>query len=153
MVSFELDSFILDKDKTVWEALLSDGRTVYQDDDRPEYEEKRAWVRLQTFCKENNLYVVRVDVRFRSHFETGQQGGEEGYFFRKGVIGDWGSKKCRDFYIFGPIINNKIHITKWQVPEIIIEDREIRDIEGNEDGIIWNYTHQAQKNHVSQPTT
>jgi len=151
MVSFELDDFILDKDKTFWTALLSDGRSVYQDDERPCYDEKRSWVRLQAFCKENNLYVKKIDIRFRSHFETNHE-SVEGYFMRKGVLGDWGSEKVRNFFVCGPIIDGKIHITKWQIPELIIEDREIRDIEGNEDGIIWNYSHQAQKNPVSLPT-
>ncbi len=152
MVSFELDSFILDKDKTFWIALLSDGRSVYQDDDRPCYDEKRSWVRLQTYCKENNLFVKRIDIKFRGEFATNPE-STEGYFMRKGVIGDWGSSKIRNFFVCGPIINGKIHITKWQVPELLVEEREIRDIEGNEDGIIWNYSLQTQKNLVNQPIT
>lgn len=151
MVSFEVDSFIEDKDETIWIATLSDGRKVYQDDDRPEHTERRAWVRLQEFCKKNNLYVVSMTVKFRSHQEDTKK-SSEGYFFRKGILGSFGSDKSIRFYLTGPIIGNKIHVTKWRVPEIIIEEEEIRDIEGNEDGIIWNQNLKALESLAVQHT-
>lgn len=143
MLSFELDSFIEDKDETIWIATLSDGRKVYQDDNRPEFEEKRAWVRLQEYCRENNVYVRMMTIKFRSHQEDSEV-SDEGIFFRKGVLGNWGSAKTLQYYLIGPIREGKIHVKKWRIPEIIIEEEEVRDIEGNEDGIIWNSNHQTQ---------
>lgn len=137
MVSFEIDDFINDKDETIWIATLSDGRKVYQDDDRPEHQEKRAWVRLQAFCSKNNLFVTQMSIKFRSHNEDNPV-SSEGYFFRKGVLGQFGSTKSVNYYLTGPIIDGKIHVTKWRIPELIIEEQEVRPIDGNEDGIIWN---------------
>lgn len=136
MVSFEIDDFISNKDSTIWIATLSDGRAVYQDDDRPEHEEKRSWVRLQEYCKKNNLFVKKMAIKFRSHTEHLPE-SEEGYFFRKGVLGSPAEKKTIHRYICGPIINGEINVTVFRIPEIIIEETEIRKIEGNEDGIIW----------------
>lgn len=146
-VCFSLDDYISDKDETFWTALLSDGRSVYQDEGRPGQTEPSAWIRLQNYCKENNLYVKSMYITFRSHTERMTE-SNEGWFFRKGVLSWGGSGKTSNFFITGPIVNNKIYVTKWRVPEIIIEESEIRDIDNNEDGIIWNLNHQVQKNHV-----
>ena len=142
MVSFELDDFIRDKDKTYWSALLSDGRWVYQDDDRPGEAEPRAWVRLQQFCNDNDLFVTQMKIRFRSHEET-VPSSTEGYFCRNRVLSCFSDSKSKTFagYSLGPIINGKIHVETWNVPEIIrceLEPVDIRDIAGNEDAIIWN---------------
>ncbi len=137
MVSFEMDSFIEDKDSTVWIATLSDGRVVYEDDGRPEYTECSAWKRLKSFCFQNGIYVKSMVIKFRSHTEVCPP-SEEGYFFRKGVLGVYGLDKTIHFYLTGPIIAGKIHVRKWQVPEIVLESQETRETEGNEDGIIWN---------------
>jgi hypothetical protein len=142
MVSFEVDDFILDKDKTYWSALLSDGRWVYQDDDRPGEEEPRSWVRLMKFCEENELYVKQMRIRFRSHEET-MPAGDEGYFCRNRVLSAYGDPTGRTYssYALGPIVNGKIHVQVWQIPEIIpdeLEPSSVRNIEGNEEAIIWN---------------
>ena len=142
MVSFELDSFITDKDKTFWSALLSNGKWVYQDDDRPGEIEKRAWVRLMQYCEDNEVYVTQMRIRFRSHEETMPE-STDGYFCRNRVLGAFGAGGQASFngYALGPVIDNKLHIQVWQIPEIILDEItpfEIRDIEGNEDAIIWN---------------
>jgi len=64
VVSFEVDDFIADKDSTIWIAKLSDGRLVYEDDDRPGYDERSAWKRLKVFCEVNKLYVQQMFIRF-----------------------------------------------------------------------------------------
>lgn len=142
MVSFELDSFIIDKDKTFWSALLSNGKWVYQDDDRPGETEPRAWVRVKQYCEENDLYVTQMRIRFRSHEEI-MPSSTEGYFCRNRVLGAFGAGGQASFsgYALGPIIDNKLHIQIWQIPEIILDEIapfEIRNIEGHEDAIIWN---------------
>jgi hypothetical protein len=140
MVCFELDNFIRDKDKTYWTALLSDGRWIYQDDDRPGEDEPRAWVRLQQFCNDNDLYVKQMRITFRTHTETMPE-SEEGYFCRNRVLGSLadGVSKTYYFYSLGPIKDSKIYVDVWMIPEVIKEGTtDIRDIEGNEDSIIWN---------------
>ena len=154
MVSFELDSFITDKDKTIWIATLSDGRVVYEDEYRPEYTEHRAWIRLGQFCQENNLYVKKMAIKFRSHIEELEE-SSEGYFFRRGALGSHGASKktTRHFYLSGPIIDGIICVSKWLVPELILEESENREIEGNRDGIIWNLSLHPEETNVPQPNT
>lgn len=154
MVSFEFDPFIKDKDKTIWIATLSDGRVVYEDEYRPEYTEYRAWIRLGQFCKENNLYVKKMSIKFRSHIEEMKE-SDEGYFFRRGALGSHGAikKTTRHFYLTGPVICGKIHVENWLVPELILEESEVRDIEGNRDGIIWNLSLHPEETNVPQHNT
>jgi hypothetical protein len=141
MVSFELDSFITQKDKTFWIAKLSDGRTVYQDDDRPDYEERNAWLRLKKFCEENNLFVTQVKIQFRDHIEVLPE-SNEGYFFRYGAFGCLKSKKSYSRFIVGPVKNNQVEVQVWRIPEIILENEysETRNIEDCKDGLIKNKT-------------
>jgi len=162
MVSFEVDDFIRDKDQTYWSALLSDGRWVYQDDDRPGEVEKRAWVRLKQFCEENNLYVTKMRIRFRSHEES-MPDGTDGYFCMNRVLSAYGdpTKKTQGGYALGPIIDGKIHAQIWNVPEIIPDELNplsIRDIDkNNQEAIIWNKQGnsylQIQARNANLPTT
>lgn len=161
MISFEIDDFIRDKDKTYWSALLSDGRWVYQDDDRPGETEPRSWVRLQSYCHENGLYVKQMKIRFRSHEETMPE-SDEGYFCRKRVLGSFsdGRAKTQEGLSLGPIKDGKIYVQVWLTPEIILDELEphqVRDIIGNEEAIIWNKQGnsylQIQASLANQPTT
>ena len=152
MVSFEADDFITDKDSTIWIAKLSDGRLVYEDDDRPGYEERSAWKRLKTFCELNKLYVKQMFIKFRSHTEVCPE-GHNGYFFRKGVIASFRERRITlHRYLTGPVTGGIINVQVWQVPEIILETTESRDIDGCEDAIIWNPSQLSAEKHASQHT-
>ena len=69
MVCFEIDNWLIDYDKTMWIAHLSDNSTVYQDDNRPGLD-PNAWLRLKKYVYENNLDVIGLDVKFRCHTEN-----------------------------------------------------------------------------------
>lgn len=134
MIATEFDSFIDDKDKTYWKAKLSDGTVVYEDDDRPEYAQKSAWLRLKEYCTINNLFVQDMWIVFRSHTEYCGH-SDIGFFFTKGALGS-PATRTEYRYICGPIIEDRIHTKVWRVPEVIEVESEIRPIEGNEEKII-----------------
>ena len=153
MISTVLDDFILDKDSTIWIATLNDGTIVYQDDGRCSIEPV-SWKRLKQYCIDNNLYVQSMQIKFRSHVEN-VGSSNEGFFFKYGCLGSPTVKETYQQYVVGPVINGKIHIKRWKIPEIIAEsiDDEVREIsERDEEAIIWNLNLKSQEKIVSQPT-
>lgn len=133
MIATVLDSFILDKDKTFWRVELSDGTMVFQDDNRPDYEEPIAWYRLKAYCEERSLFVRQMWLTFRSHTEyIGES--DTGFFFSFGLLAYPNYTEHR--YVCGPIINNEIHATIWKVPELLKVEEDIRPIQGYEEKCI-----------------
>lgn len=129
-ISFVIDDFISDKDSTIWYCELSNGKTVYQDDDRPGYDEPSAWLRLAKYLHENKVNIVKMWIRFRSHIELVGENAE-GYFFRKSVLGGLAMQRDevpinKHYYLAGCLRDGKIEVVKWQVPELIEIERETR---------------------------
>ena len=54
------------EDKTIWVAVLSNGLTIYQDDERSG-KEPVAWKRLKEYCQSESLNIVGMHLKFRSH--------------------------------------------------------------------------------------
>lgn len=125
-ISTEIDSFIDDKDETIWICTLSNGLIVYQDDDRPDHEPS-AWLRLKEYCKQNNCHVISMKFKFRSHIEHIGD-GSEGFFFCRGAMYGIGMKKTEYRYIGGLIKNGKLTTYKFIVPELVLIETENRDI-------------------------
>jgi hypothetical protein len=153
MICTEIDDFLIDQDGPIWIVELSDGTKVYQDEDRPGLE-PIAWKRLRDHCYANNVYPVKSWIKFRSHTEPACE-GIYGMFYRRGVLASPGDGKNYRRYIMGGIDENlKINTKTWRVPEIIEYDdeREERDIENNEDGIIWNLQSPAVKTYLNSLT-
>ncbi len=154
MVSTVLDDFILDKDSTIWIATLNDDTVVYQDDGR--YPDSPvAWKRLKQYCEQNKLFVKNMKIKFRSHTEDAGS-SDEGFFFRYGCLSNPYLQKTFQEYVTGPIIDGKIHIKRWRIPEIITDsfDNEVREIiERDYEAIIWNLNLESRENLVNQHTT
>lgn len=129
MISLSIDDFIIDKDKTIWVASLSDGTTVYQDDDRPGLE-PIAWFRLKKYVYENNLDIIGLKIKFRSHIETILSENEryDGVFFKRGVLAFCG-QETRHLYIVGGVKDGIIYSETWKIPEILLEEKENRILE------------------------
>lgn len=137
IVSFEPDEWIQDRweSETLWIAYLSDGTSVWMDDERPEMPHHSAWVRLKNYCETNNLYVVKIQLKFRSHSEFVYDENSEGYCFRHGVLGSMGNP-TRNFFLVGILKNDVVHMYKYSTPELVLEEEEDRDISTLEDCII-----------------
>lgn len=140
MISFEEDEFINDQKEhsARWVVTLSDGRTVYYDDFRPNIEDHSSWSRLKSYCDQNSLHITSMYLQFRSHYESIEP-NKKAYFFSKmarGVLVEEGQSTYL-FFLVGFIDGDKVKIYKYSVPELIVVDifyREIHDCEGN---LIW----------------
>jgi hypothetical protein len=133
-VSFELDSFIIDKHTFYWYVILSDGTTVYEDDNRPEFEEKNAWRRLKKYCELNTISIVGFGMVFGSNRRFIETKDWEGVFFIKSILGFIDPKKPkkrypdRHFYHIGRVNGNHIDVQKFQMPGTIERSPYTRDI-------------------------
>lgn len=126
-ISTEIDSFIEDKDGTIWICELSNGLTVYQDDDRPDMHHS-AWHRLKNYCHNNKVNILNIKIKFRSHIET-VASSNEGYFFCKHILFGPAMTKAQEAYIVGDIHNGILRTRKYIVPEIVEMSSEERDID------------------------
>ena len=128
LLSKELDDYIIKyaDSNPIWIATLSNGETIYQDDDRPNVEPASAWVRLKQYCEENNFYITNLKIRNRTHIE--EVGSDyDGYFFCKGA----GALMFSDFvvhtYNIGVLEGEKLKVQIWRLPELLPERFEERD--------------------------
>jgi hypothetical protein len=123
------DEFIRNKyeGETRWIVVLSNGLSVYQDDDRPDIHPPSAWERLHNYCKETGNYPVNMRIQFRSHTESLPENAE-GYYFVKSVLGEFGSNRTWHFFVTGVLENGIIKVNKWKVPELIPTEYEEREV-------------------------
>lgn len=105
----QADPFL--EEKAFWYADLSNGLCVYQDDDRPGITEETtglpsghsAWVRLFYYMLEDPCTITAVHMRFRDHVVKLPYKDIDGYYFTRGLIGEWGSKDNLHYNIMGVI--------------------------------------------------
>ncbi len=113
-----------------WVIELSNGETIYQDDDRPGEIERCAWYRLRDYVKENNLSIVSFKIQFFTHIEDCTVPNALGYYFTQAVsaIAFSGPNSYTwRYYLVGSLMeDNNIYIQRWLVPEIILVGNEIR---------------------------
>lgn len=117
----------------IWVALLSDNTKVYMDNNNPIYEETSAWLRLKTYCQNNNLNIKSLTFQFRSNIIKPLPEDAEGYFFRNGLMGFPNGLNIGLFFA-GYLKDEKVYITRIGVPEMLIIENEIRDI-SDEQGV------------------
>ena len=127
-VSTSLDGYVNQyaDSNPIWIATLSDGSTVYQDDDRPGEEPSSAWERLGLHCKNNNLHITGMKIKNRSHVEVVGEGGDGYYFCKcagKFMFGD----KTNHSFIIGVLENGALKVRRWSLPEIIPDELENRN--------------------------
>ena len=75
-----------------WIVELDDGTMVYQDDERPNVWHHSAWYRLRDYIHHTEHQIVKMHLRFRSHWES-LPANKDGYFFCKVARGYYGSKE------------------------------------------------------------
>lgn len=117
------------EDKAIWIAELSNGIIVYQDDGKNSEIEYSAWIRLKEHLLKNNLCIVKMYIRFRSNIMYLLEDNADGYFFSIGIIGMMSSSENINFYILGSVKNNKVHVKKIKIPELIVFDEEERELD------------------------
>jgi hypothetical protein len=122
----KIDDFI--RYKTIWVANLSNGETIYQDDNREGESEPIAWFRLRSYLKKNPpLYILSLLIQFCDHVEQACEVSEEGYYYSQGaynLIGD----TTHYFYILGSLHGDTVHATRWDIPSLIPINKESRKV-------------------------
>lgn len=148
MICTKIDGWLEDVylSKARWEVVLSNGLTVYQDDDRPGLKPASAWERLYDYCRENDVYVQSMIIRFRSHVEP-IGSNADGFFFSKCVTAGFSSSM--DSFLTGTLVNGILTVSKWSIPaltkSLFIDDSKEQVRNPDECGI-----HLIRKNNVKE---
>ncbi len=110
------------EDNTRWVAKLSNGFSVFEDDNRPGLEQKNSWLRLKEYIEETGLRIVGMYLQFRSHIEK-MPDNAAGYYLSKGagVYFGAGTSPTYQFLIAGVLDNDVVRCTWWKCPELIID--------------------------------
>ena len=129
-VAKQIDSYVnqYGDQNPMWIANLSNGETVFQDDGRPDVFPTSAWERLKIYCESNDYHIVEIKFKNRSHLEL-VASGHEGDFFCKGVGALLYGSETQHSFIIGTLDNNKLTARKWNLPELIPDPPEQRDLE------------------------
>lgn len=126
-VSFDVDSFIKNKDKAFYALLLEDGRTIFQDDGRYNTVDP-AWLRIKEFLETNRIRVKSVKIHFRSNSATVLEVPEDydGIYFcnraQQDLSGfEYAGEQITQFFMrFGLLKDNKVYYTDYRVPELLV---------------------------------
>ena len=127
-VSTELDSYvsIYADANPIWMVTLSNGESVYQDDDRPDVYPESAWARLKIYCEENDLHITDMKIRNKGNVQS-IESNCDGYFFCKGAGAFLFGGETVHSFVIGILKDNTLHVRKWRLPELIFEMEERRD--------------------------
>ena len=125
---------------TYWQATLSNGLVVFQDDYNPAYvQEHSAWIRLKKYCQQNKLYITNLILVFRTHIIDIPQ-NKDGYYFSKGVTAWCSDDKTYHQYIVGYVEDDKVYTTSYIIPELEPMFYDVRECNACLDNLIMkNY--------------
>ena len=115
------------EDKTIWVAVLSNGLTVYQDDNRSG-KEAVAWKRLFDYCQKENVEIIGMHLKFRSHLIPMPCGDDvQGYYFCYGAHKEFDETITKQHYICGVLSNDRLEYSWYQTPELILTREHSRN--------------------------
>ncbi len=120
MICTQEDSFL--DEKTIWIATLSDGSTVFQDDDREGDFHPSAWIRLKDHCDSKGVYIDSLSIRFRDHKVEVPKA--EAYHFIK-AVGCMVGFAEEHFFIVSLLKQDKLTRNWYKVPEIVIDESSV----------------------------
>jgi hypothetical protein len=117
--------------KPRWEILLSNGIKVFDTDQS----NKSTWISLKEYCRKNNLKIVQFSIGFRDNVVT-LPNNKDAYYFRRMSKFDFGSERTSEYFIVGYKDGDGFEVQKYIVPEMILDGRETRYPEENDDSVI-----------------
>ena len=107
-----------------WEVKLSNGVKVYSDN---QYINGFSdWERVQNYCNSNDVKIVGFCFGFRDHLVHLQDDCKYYYFRRRLKASFAGTEKS--YFVVGAGNHNIIEISKYSMPEVILEEKEERNI-------------------------
>lgn len=134
MITTELDDYLKERAelKSRWEVVLSDGRSVYQDDER---HGEPSWKRLRRYLELYPLLSI-VKMKFGFRDNTIQLPDyADGYFFRYSILSCWGAWEKHSF-ICGHLIDGILTVMKYELPEMQYLGSEVRPIDESGESLI-----------------
>ncbi len=90
---------------------------------------ENPWENIWNYCQEKTCYITKFIMGFRSHKETiFESSDEDGFFFVKSVLANFGDTRSHQRYIVGKVYNTNIICQKWGSPEIQLIEEEEKNI-------------------------
>lgn len=129
------DDFV--RDKMRWVVTLNNKEIIYEDDDRPGQIESSSWKRLKAYCENNQLYIIEMWLQFRSNRVLIEPKNADGYYLIKSAFGVWGDTDTFHAYIAGAIVDGQILTHHWKVPELVVLEKEIREVDKSSPSLIF----------------
>ena len=118
---------------------LNNGDTIYDDDGRPEHEEKVFWRRLQKYMSQHkNLRIDEILIQFRSNIISPIPKKSKGYYFAKFGGQDLGTGQTDEGFVLGWVENDKLLTKTILIPYMNTLKEDEREIENNIERMIWN---------------
>lgn len=108
-----LEEYRKDKYKVWIRATLSDDTEYYL----PSHEH---WVALKPTCENQQLYVVKIGLQYRSHFVEVDTHDTDGVYLVRSVIGMMGENSKQTITI-GKVYGGIVKKTMWVTPELVSE--------------------------------
>ena len=137
LVSKELTEYVsvYADSNPIWMVTLSNGESVYQDDNRPNIYPESAWIRLKIYCEENDLYITDMKIRNKGNVKS-IESNCDGYFFCKGAGAFLFGDETVHSFIIGTLNGDTLQVRKWRLPELVPETVELRDPIESEESLI-----------------
>lgn len=138
-LSSEIDDYLLDHydSNACFEVDLSNGFTIYSDDNRPGRTEPSCWIRLANYIKESQVDIIGYRVRFRSNVQHIAYNAD-GYYFAHAVLGSFGSSECIEYYSAGYLKDGILKVKRFQKPALNIHTEEERNWKDSKQCLIIN---------------
>lgn len=112
------------EDKTIWVVNLSNGLTVFQDDERSG-KEPIAWKRLADYCNSEGVDIVAMYLQFRSNRKIMPEGENiEGYYFAYGAHKEFDERITRMHYVAGTVDQGRLNTEWYTTPELLSTKRK-----------------------------
>lgn len=119
-------------------AQLANGEIIFQDDYRAECEHNtlpvpdlsKSWDRLRRYLKQEKVWIKNLWLQNLNNIVKPLPDDADGYFFKKGAIGQLFADHSRQFYIIGylDLRTKTVKTFKYGVPELLLLETEERDI-------------------------
>lgn len=119
-------------------AQLDNGEIIFQDDYRAECEhntqevpqEPKAWERLRGYVKQNGIWIKNLWLQNLDNIVKPLPDEADGYYFKKGILGQLFSDHTRHFYIIGylDLRTKKVKAYKYGVPELLLLETDEREV-------------------------
>lgn len=129
---------------TQWFVQLSNGEVCYQDDNRPDCPDISAWRRLRNYCQTFSLTIEGMWLRFRTE-TIAVPAHKDGYYFCNSVLSWLNSDKTFHYFVCGYVENGVIYTKKYKIPELIVEDEDVRSISVEDECLILRHDWKAGK--------